>query len=344
MVTECDNVKEIRELLDAVKLNEGVDILDGKELGRGSYGRVFTVRYGGLRYAAKEIHPILYELGVGPKVQQKIKESFYRECYYCSKLRHPNIVQFIGVYYPSDAPVCSIRLPVMVMELMDCSLTSFIEKKVTAAVDMTVKHSILLDVSHGLKYLHGQNPPILHRDLSPNNIMMSSHDSQHVVAKIGDLGVAKVIARADTKSKLTSVPGTADFMPPEAIHDNPVYDTSLDVFSFGGIILYVITEEWPTPKAPTEFDNVTRSTVGFSEAERRQHYLDKMTGKASDSVKSLVERCLDNDRSMRPTMAAATKLLMVRNYNNTHMHTYKAIAMETTVSRGRTDNCLPKIV
>ena len=319
MVTESDKVKEISELLDAVKLNEGVDIsVDGKELGRGSYGRVFTVRYGGLRYAAKEIHPILYELGVGPKEQQKIKESFYRECYYCSKLRHPNIVQFIGVYYPSDAPVRSIRLPIMVMELMDYSLTSFIEKKVTA-VDMTVKHSILLDVAHGLNYLHGQNPPILHRDLSPNNIMMmSSHDSQHAVAKIGDLGVAKVISRADTKSKLTSVPGTADFMPPEAIHDNPVYDTSLDVFSFGGIILYVITEEWPTPKAPTEFDNVTRSTIGFSEAERRQHYLDKMTGK----VKSLVERCLDNDRSMRPTMAAATKLLIVRNYKDTHMHIF----------------------
>ena len=311
MTTRCDKVEDISKFLDAVKLNESVEIIGGKELGRGSYGRVFTVRYRGLHYAAKEIHPILYE-GAGPKEQQKIWKSFYRECYYCSKLRHPNVVQFIGVYYPAGAAVSSLRLPIMVMELMDCSLTSFIEEKVTT-VDMTVKHSILLDVAHGLNYLHGQIPQIIHRDLTPNNIMLSLHDSQHV-AKIGDLGVARVI-RADgktTESKLTSVPGTADFMPPEAIHDDPDYNASLDVFSFGSITLYLITEEWPTPKPPTEFDHVTRSTIGFNEVERRQHYLDKMTGNVADSVKSLVERCLDNDPNVRPTIAAATKLLKVR--------------------------------
>ena len=199
----------------------------------------------------------------------------------------------------------------MVMELMSCSLTAFIEKK-PFTVDTTIKRSILLDVALGLNYLHTQNPSIIHRDLSPNNIMLSLHDSGHV-AKIGDLGVAKVI-RADskaTKSKLTSVPGTVAFMPPEALLDDAVYDVSLDVFSFGGITLHVITEEWPTPGAATQFDKVTRTTRGFNEVERRQKYLDKMSGNVANSLKTLVERCLDDDKSVRPTMAAATKLLEV---------------------------------
>ena len=62
-------------------------------------------------------------------------------------------------------------------------------------------------------------------------------------------------------------------MPPEALHDDAAYDTSLDVFSFGGITLYVITEEWPTSTASTEFNAITRRTTGFNEVERRQHYL-----------------------------------------------------------------------
>ena len=57
--------------------------------------------------------------------------------------------------------------------------------------------------------------PIIHRDLSPNNILLS-YDS---VAKISDLGVARVVKAGtkNTKSKLTKAPGTMDFMPPEAL-------------------------------------------------------------------------------------------------------------------------------
>ena len=285
-------LEDIGKFLDDVKrLDEGADIKVEEELGRGSYGRVFTLRYMGIRYAAKEIHAILYQ-GVGCEEQHKVKKSFYYECYHCSRLRHPNIVKFVGIYYPKDSeaalqPQCSIKLPVMVMELMSCSLTAFIEKKVTT-VDTTIKRSILLDVALGLNYLHTQKPPIIHRDLSPNNIMLSLHNSG-CLAKIGDLGVAKVISADSktTKSKLTSVPGTVAFMPPEALLDDAVYDISLDVFSFGGITLHVITEEWPTPGAPTQFDIVTRSTRGFNEIERRQQYLDKMNGNVANSLRPL---------------------------------------------------------
>ena len=72
---------------------------------------------------------------------------------------------------------------------------------------MCVKLSILVDVSRGLWYLHSRNPPIVHRDLSPNNVLLTGQ----FVAKISDLGVAKVI-EADSKKTKTHAPGMVDFI------------------------------------------------------------------------------------------------------------------------------------
>ena len=113
----------------------GVIQLD-RELGRGAYGKVYAVKYCGTVCAAKEIHSILIE-SVGEVEQQSTIESFLRECHQCSRLRHPNIVQFIGVYYPFSG----MRLPVMVMELMADSLTFFVGKHKN--IPFHIKYSIV---------------------------------------------------------------------------------------------------------------------------------------------------------------------------------------------------------
>ena len=112
----------------------------GEEIGRGAYGRVFTVKYCGWVCAAKEIRSILLE-GVGLQEQQSIKEGFLRECYHCSILSHPNIIRFIGVYYPK----ADSNIPVMIMELMDESLVAYMEKLPKNALKR--KNSILVDVA-----------------------------------------------------------------------------------------------------------------------------------------------------------------------------------------------------
>ena len=73
--------------------------------------------------------------------------------------------------------------------------------------------------------LHNHDPPIVHRDLSPNNILLTAHH----VAKISDLGVAKVI-KADSRKTMTKAPGTIDFMPPECLDDSPKYGPPMDMF------------------------------------------------------------------------------------------------------------------
>ena len=275
-------------------------IPETKELGRGAYGKVCTVNYLGTPCAAKEIHSLLLD-GVAPEEKKAIKDGFIRECYRSSLIRHPNIVQFMGIYYKEQSD-----FPIMVMELLDTGLTSFIAKN-QSKIAVKTKLSILHDVSLGLSYLHGRRPAVIHRDLSSNNVLLTSH----LVAKISDLGMAKMI-RADskqTKSRLTTAPGILHFMPPEALEeDDPVYGTPVDVFSFAGITLHLFSEEWPTPNGPKRRDPVTKKLVALSEAQRRQQYLDTMTVEAA-VLKEMVMRCLDDDPDQRPPIQEVSKMI-----------------------------------
>ena len=187
------------------------------------------------------------------------------------------------------------RLPVMVMEKMQHSLRGLVEKYDN--IPLYVKLSILDEVCLGLRYLHSRNPPIIHRDLTPNNILLGGH----LEAKITDLGVAKVV-RSDNQKTMTKLPGTPDFMPPEALSKRPVYGPSLDVFSYGSVVLNVITQLWPEPTDPIEFNPDTDRREVVSEVIRQQQYLDRMTGGAAD-LKPLVISCLNDSPNYRPSVA-----------------------------------------
>ena len=115
--------------------------------------------------------------------------------------------------------------------------------------------------------------------------------------------MAKIVNVDDKSSKSyqTKVPGTMDYMPPEVFVDKPQYSISLDVFSFGGIMLHAVNGKWPKPTALTAFDPVTCLVRGFSEVERRQEHLNKMTGEA-EVLRPLVEACLHNDPVKRPSI------------------------------------------
>ena len=257
----------IIENMDSSEINQGfvlkeVTSLNRRELGRGAYGKVYAVKYCQTVCAAKEIHPILIE-DVGEAEKTFTIESFLRECRQCSMLRHPNIIQFLGVYYPTGEPggaANRMRLPVMVMEMMADSLTSFVYKH--EKIPVHIRYSIVRDVSLGLCYLHNHDPPIVHRDLSPNNVLLTAHH----VAKISDLGVAKVI-KADSRKTMTKAPGTIDFMPPESLANSPIYGPPMDVFSFAGIILHTFNQQWPRPTEQVQFDPKTRKRVALSEVE-----------------------------------------------------------------------------
>ena len=164
-----------------------------------------------------------------------------------------------------------------------------------------VNLSLLYDVSLGLRYLHAHEPPIVHRDLSPNNVLVTSH----LEAKVTDLGLAKGVL-LENADKLTKEPGTRDFMPPEAFDEKPEYGPPLDVFSFGGVSCHLLTREWPTPKATKQIDPKTKRRIMLSEVERRQNYI----GKLKDTeLQSLISKCLEDDTDTRPSAIEISKVI-----------------------------------
>ena len=200
-----------------------------------------------------------------------------------------------------------------------------------------IKYSIVHDVSLGLCYLHNHDPPIVHRDLSPNNVLLTAHH----VAKISDLGVAKVI-KADSRKTMTKAPGTVDFMPPEALDDTPEYGPPMDVFSFAGIILHTFNQQWPSPSKQVQFDPKTRRRVALSEVERRQQYLDKMIGEA-EVLRPLVEECLDDDPAVRPTMATVCERIQVNKDANMKESPQDVFTVLLGVDQLRAENVQQKI-
>ena len=262
----------------------------GNQIGRGANGRILEAKWEGTVVAVKEIHSIFMN-EVGDLEFQSFKRSFLRECEQSSRLRHPNIVRFFGIYHPPGA-----RVPSLVMERLHCSLTSLLESN--PVVPIGTKISIIKDVALGLRYLHTRNPPIIHRDLSSNNV------SKGMEGKIGDLGTARLVDPR-RQSRMTKAPGTVDFMPSEALEDvtNIHYGKELDVFSFGCVMLHTLSHQWPTPSQAVIINPETGLiTGGRSEVERRNKYFERIDRSRSDVLIPLIESCLSNLPKNRPSI------------------------------------------
>ena len=265
----------------------------GSQIGRGANGRILEAKWEGLVVAVKEIH-VIFMNEVSDLEFQSFKKSFLRECEQSSRLRHPNIVRFFGIYHPPGA-----RVPSLVMERLHCSLTSLLEKN--TVVPIGTKIQIIKDVALGLRYLHTRNPPIIHRDLSSNNVLLS----KEMEGKIGDLGTVRLVD-PKRQSRMTKAPGTMDFMPPEALANvtNICYGKELDMFSFGCVMLHTLSHEWPTPSEAVIINPDTGlATGGRTEVERRSRYFERIDRNRSDVFVPLIESCLSNLSKNRPSIA-----------------------------------------
>jgi len=272
----------------------------GKELGTGAYGSVEEVEIPGATCAAKRIHEILLRTG-GVDGVKNITEKFVQECRLMSSLRHPHIVQFLGVCFLPGS-----RLPVLVMERLMMSLGDLLDTNPN--VSLASKRSILQDAARGLAYLHSHAPPIIHRDLTAKNVLLNAA----MVAKLADLGVARIvdIQPDQLAATMTRAPGTAVYMPPEALEPNARYDTTIDVFSFGNLALYTLTQIFPELKAAT-YVNSNRVVVARTEVERRIVYIEQIRQELGHQhpMVLLIEGCLQNTPQERPTITHILQLL-----------------------------------
>lgn len=273
---------------DPYKLT-GVKVTN-KIVGQGSYATVLELEYMGLKCAGKKIHDILLE-----QDSTYICRRFEQECRLLAQIRHPNIVQFLGVFFTEGDDV-----PILVLEYLPTNLKACMEVK--GVLPPSTSYSILHDVALALCYLHSQDPPIIHRDLSANNVLLTAN----MKAKISDLGMARIVHLDPLQvSAMTETPGTPVYMPPEVMTANPSYDTSIDEFSYGILVIHVLTGKWPKPQC-SQIHMEEGKMIPVSEAERRKVFLQEIGDE--HPLMDLILRCISNDPRQR---AKANKIVQI---------------------------------
>ena len=184
-----------------------------------------------------------------------------------------------------------VQAPLLVMEFLSKNLASYLEEQ--SQLPQEISYSILHDVALGLYHLHSQTPPIIHRDLTANNILLASN----MTAKISDLGVAKILNLTPLqRSRMTQTPGTPVYMPPEVMIANPKYNTSVDEFSYGILMIHVFSGKWPEPQVGQTLIEADK-LIPVTEAERREVFLQTIGN--DHPLTNLILRCISNDPKHR---------------------------------------------
>jgi serine/threonine protein kinase len=266
-------------------------------LGRGGFGEVReAIWQGHVRIAVKHLTFLRPELDYVSEEQRKATlDEFYHECRINSQLHHPNIVQFYGV-------VLEQATPLLALELMAGGPLTRVLYQLCNATPAQLR-SILADVCGALVYLHSRQPPILHLDIKPTNILMD----QHGRAKLADLGVSHV-ARSTRGRNLQNV-GTVAYTAPEMFMEQEPKSDRTDMFSFGVTMCEVISGRPPNPGALQKRDPNNPRLVHFvSEPVRRQSDMDRIQ---DPSIKTIVQHLLQDEMQNRWSAAQTLEALLL---------------------------------
>ena len=267
---------------------DSVRLMRDAPLGSGAYGQVCRATLDELPCAAKLLHAILLDPD-----RPRNRTLFERECRFLSEIRHPNIVQYLGVAQDEES-----GLPILLMELMDDSLTHFLEQSeepLAYHVQVNISHDIALAIA----FLHLNH--IVHRDLSSSNVLLIGAGNR---AKVTDFGMSTLTELNPRMSGLTKCPGNPAYMSPEALLDPPVYTEKLDCFQVGVLMLQIMTRKYPVPGRAMNRVRDARYPSGWvnipvPEIQRRHDHLRLVV--ETHPMLHLTKDCLKDTDTERPS-------------------------------------------
>ena len=268
-----------------------IEIYKDDVLGIGAYGKVCKAKYGQLPCAAKLLHDTLFQ--DNDPGTQNLTQKFLQECQFLFSVKHPNIVQCLDTIRDPES-----KRPVLLMEVMDESLTKYLERS-TNIVPYHIQVNICYDVALALAYLHTND--IIHRDLSSNNVLLIGSGSR---AKVTDFGMSKFMDMNPRMTSLTQCPGTAAYMPPEALTAPPRYSNKIDCFSLGVLAIQVETKNFPDPGDATTIIEDERFPTGCAfvfipEANRRKKDIDLIA--PDHPLLPIILQCIKDKKGERPS-------------------------------------------
>ncbi|GAY42752.1 hypothetical protein CUMW_069300 [Citrus unshiu] len=267
--------------IDESVLVDHRSVLLQKMIGEGSYSIVYKGFYGCEPVAVKVIQPCN-----ALAVSREHKEKFQREVTLLSKMKHENILKFVGA---SVQPTMMIITELMRGETLQRYLWSTRPKR------LDLKHSIsfALDISRAMEYLHANS--IIHRDLKPSNLLLTEDKKQ---VKLADFG----LAREEVMDEMTCEAGTYRWMAPELFSRDPIprgvkkhYDHKVDVYSFSIVLWELLTNKVP-------FKGRDNITIAYAASKNERPSLENL----SEDMVALLKSCWAEDPKVRPEFAEIT--------------------------------------
>ena len=253
-------------------------------LGEGAFGAVYQVRHQFLGLQAMKI----FHQGT---MSEKQESDLILEANMLIKFTDENIVR---VYDANTFEFNDNRYCYVAMEYVNGgTLAHFIEEKVKLPINLALK--IQQDICQGLARAHKMSPPIVHRDIKPQNVMISKNEDD-IVAKVSDFGLANHV---DPVTRVIAAAGTLAYLPPEGFWN---YETpASDVFS-AGIILYIMLTGVAPFKMPSGYQETVRHEIKMAILASRNKKPDppsKYKPELDKRMDELVLKALDPDPKKR---------------------------------------------
>jgi len=201
-------------------------------LGNGAFAEVYRVKH---RFLGRQAMKVFKMAGI----TQEETEGLLGEAVMLSRLGHPNIVR---VFDANTAETPKGRCGFFTMEYVaGGTLEQFWRSHGNKLMPLDTAVEIARQVCRGLGVAHDENPPIIHRDIKPQNILVG-YDATGLRAKLSDFGLAK---HANPLTLLASVKGTRSFKPPEAFKAQGCDSRAADVWALGSVLYLLLTDRLP---------------------------------------------------------------------------------------------------
>ncbi|KAH9535432.1 hypothetical protein CY35_17G053100 [Sphagnum magellanicum] len=307
-----------------------------REIGRGGFGRVYYGRLDGQEVAIKVLD---IKSSQGP-------EEFSNEVEILSKVRHCNLVALVG--YCNQGNKQMLIYEFMHNGSLHDRLYGDSMTKIGEILDWKTRLQIALNASLGLDYLHtGCHPSIIHRDIKSSNILLPS---KMEIAKVADFGLSKLTYGEDVTHVDTKVKGTIGYLDPEYFSTGQL-STKSDVFSFGVVLLEMITGRMPMD--PTIQHRNYSNTSKWVEANLQKGNINEILDpiiKASNpnpetiwKVLELALQCIKHRGNQRPAMNEVVQELRIaidmENSLPLHNHSeFNGMKVKTTMHLSHASN------
>ncbi|KAI4376385.1 hypothetical protein MLD38_014154 [Melastoma candidum] len=280
--------------MDLRKLNMG------PPFAQGAFGKLYRGTYNGEEVAIKILERPENDL----ERAQLMEQQFQQEVMMLSRLKHPNIVRFIGACYKP------IVWCIVTEYAKGGSVRQFLMRRQNRSVPLKLAVKQALDVARGMAYVHGQGN--IHRDLKSDNLLIFSDKT----IKIADFGVARIEVQTEG---MTPETGTYRWMAPEMIQHRP-YTQKVDVYSFGIVLWELITGMLP-------FQNMTAVQAAFAVVNKGVRPI--IPNDCLPTLRDIMTQCWDGNPDVRPSFSEVVRMLE-----------YAEAEIMTTVRKARFRCCI----